>query len=148
MLKKGANRCSPVFCSLMISKQFCELSRRRTGTNNRLAVFWLFVMFAESQIEASERDPEYGKHGCETLFFGEPVIQPADLEKDCNSFMFVLGVGGITLPSFLSGTGLLSISVDRIGLVARTTCRRKPFCWCCCDFMLSRISNPPSTSNS
>ena len=28
------------------------------------------------------------------------MIQAADLEKDCNSFMFVIGVWGITLPSF------------------------------------------------
>ena len=27
--KKGANRCSAVFCSLMISMQSCELSRHR-----------------------------------------------------------------------------------------------------------------------
>ena len=78
-----------------------------TGANNRFAVFWLFVMFAESQIKACERDPENCKNGCETLFFGEHVIQAADLEKDCNSFMFVLRVWGITLPSFFSGTGLL-----------------------------------------
>ena len=63
-------------------------------------------MFVESQIKASERDPEYCKTGCETLFFGEPVMQADDLEKDCNSFtvafgMFVLGVWGIPLPSFL-----------------------------------------------
>ena len=58
-----------------------------SGTNNRLAVFWLFVMFSESQIKASEKDPEYCKNGCETFFFGEPVIPAADLEKDCNSFI-------------------------------------------------------------
>ena len=64
-----------------------------TGTNNRLAVFWLFVMFAESQIKASERDPEYCKTGCETLFFGEPVIQAAELEKDCNRFTVCVAIG-------------------------------------------------------
>ena len=68
--KTGTNRCSPVFCSLMISKQSCELSRHRNWINNRLAVFWLFVMFAESQIEASERDQEYCKNGCKTFFLG------------------------------------------------------------------------------
>ena len=41
-------------------------------------------------------------------------MQAADLEKDCNSFtvcLFVLGVWGITLLSFFSGTGLLSLSL-------------------------------------
>ena len=73
--KKGANRCSLVFCSLI--KQSCELSRHRNW-DNHLAVFWLFVMFAESQIKAFKRDPEYCQNGCET-FFGEPVIQAAGL---------------------------------------------------------------------
>ena len=43
-------------------------------------------------------------------------MQAADIKKDCNSFtvrvaigMFVLGLWGITLPSFLSGTGLLCL---------------------------------------
>ena len=41
-----------------------------TGQTFGLAVFWLFVIFAESQIKASERDPDYcKKNGCETLFF-------------------------------------------------------------------------------
>ena len=52
------------------TKQSCELSRHRNRTNIRLAVFWLFVMFAVSQIKASEKDPEYCKNGCETLFLG------------------------------------------------------------------------------
>ena len=68
--KGGTNRSSPVFCSLMTSKQSCQLSRHRNRTNIRLGVFWLFVMFAESQIKAPERDPEYCKNGCEMLFLG------------------------------------------------------------------------------
>ena len=63
-------------------------------------------MFAESQIKVSKRDPEYCKNGCEVVL-GDPVMQAADLEKDCNSFttcvaigMFVLGVWEITLLSF------------------------------------------------
>ena len=36
------------------------------------AVFWLFMMFAESQIKAFERDPEYCKNGCEKLFLRNP----------------------------------------------------------------------------
>ena len=73
----------------------------------------------------------------------EPVIQAADLEKDCTSFtvcvaigMFVLGVWGITLPSFyfFSGTGLLfehnyfALFVDFAGWVAATPM----LCSCCC----------------
>ena len=89
------------------TKQSCELSRHRNRTNIRLAVFWLFVMFAESQIKASERDPEYCKKWLWNVVLGERVIQAADLEKDCNSFtlcvaigIVVLGVRGITLLSF------------------------------------------------
>ena len=47
-------------------------------------------------------------------------MQAADLEKECNSFtvcvaigMFVLGVWGIILPSFFSGTGLLCRAKSR-----------------------------------
>ena len=36
------------------TKQSCELSRRINRTNIRLAVFWLFVMFAELHIKAFE----------------------------------------------------------------------------------------------
>ena len=39
----------------------------KTRTNIRHAVFWLFAMFTESQIKASERDPEYCKKGCEIV---------------------------------------------------------------------------------
>ena len=51
---------------------------------------------------------------------GKPVIQAADLDKDCNSFtvcvavgMFALGVWGITLSSFSSSseTGILLANV-------------------------------------
>ena len=49
------------------------------------------------------------------VVLGDPVMQAADLEKDCNLFtvcvaigMFVLGVWEITLPSFFSGTGLFT----------------------------------------
>ena len=95
--KKGANRCSPVFVLWWSLSSPASYSAIETGTNNRLAVFWLFVMFAKSQIKASERDAEYCKNGSET-FFGEPVIQAADLEKVYS--LFVLGVWGITPPSF------------------------------------------------
>ena len=68
--KRGTNRCSPVLCSLVNSKQPCELSRHRNRTNNRL-VFWLFAKFAEwIKLKASEKKTEYCKNGCKTLFWG------------------------------------------------------------------------------
>ena len=57
------------------TKQCCELFHHRNRTNIVTIVshvFWLFVMFAESQIKASKRDPEYCKNGFETLFLGNP----------------------------------------------------------------------------
>ena len=62
---RGIKREQTAACTLKQSL------RVNTRTNSRLIVFWrLFVMFAESQIEASERDPGYCKNGCEMLFLG------------------------------------------------------------------------------
>ena len=90
-----------------------ELTCHDTRTNIRRSVFWLFAMFAESQIKASERDPEYCRHGCET-FLGN--LQAADIKKDLNSFILCghqpvcPGIMGNNSPVFLfSGTGLLSV---------------------------------------
>ena len=69
-------------------------------------------MFAESQIKASKRDPEYCKNGCETLFFGEPMIQAANLKKDCNSFTVChwgMGNNSPVFFFFFSQTGLLHV---------------------------------------
>ena len=55
---------------LLGPSSFASYPAIETGQTFGLAVFWLFVMFAESQIKAFERGPEYYKNcnGCETLF--------------------------------------------------------------------------------
>ena len=65
----------------------------------------------------------------------EPVMQAADLEKDCNSFtvcvaigMFVLpGVWGTILPSFVFRTGLFGIECCILKVLQRPTGKFGPF---------------------
>ena len=103
------NRCSPVFFSLMISKQSCELSRHGHRTNIptfvSLCSGYLWCL-TESQIKTSERDPmvkmfvkrcSWGT--CDTGSRSRKRLQ--FIHCVCSLGMFVLlGVWGITLLSF------------------------------------------------
>ena len=92
--KKRTNHCSPIF-SLMISKQSCELSRHRNRSNipsRRVLV----ICDVRSITNQSIQDC---KKWLWNVALGDPVMQAADLEKDCNSFtvcLFVIGVWKIT----------------------------------------------------
>ena len=72
-------------------------------------------------------------------------MQAANLEKDCNSFtvcvaigMFVLGVKGITFPSFFfSGTGIMIDQSIKLKMSKKASFPRYSFNICGCRLLLT-----------
>ena len=112
--KKGANHCSPVCCSLKISKQSCKLSRHRNWDkqSSRCALVMCEVRWIANQNIRKRR---------RILWYRQPISK-----KDCNSFTVCLRSMGNNFPPFFS---FRNKSISWIILQCESLCIRL------CDFV-------------